>query len=103
MQGDIDNPVFTASGDSGTRHASISTSTTTQVLTGEGVLVRVVVAKKGTTASDVVIYDNTASTGTPIVTIDSLSSGGTYEFGIPVTTGIRVVTTGAPNIVVVYR
>lgn len=83
----------------------ISTATTTQVKSGAGTLVRVVVNSKGTVASAVAIYDATSGTTNPVAIIDSLNLSGTFEYDVAVSTGIRVVTTGtvAPDVTVVWR
>lgn len=85
--------------------SNISTDATTVVKSGAGVLNAVTVNTKGTVASTVTIYDNTAASGTVIATIDSLNLSGQFLFSVAFTTGLTVVTTGtvAPNITVSYR
>lgn len=85
--------------------ANITTSTTTTVKSGSGVLHAVIVNTKGTVASTTTIYDNTAGSGTIIGIIDSLTLAGTFQFDINFATGLTLVTTGtvAPNITVSYR
>jgi hypothetical protein len=83
--------------------SNITTSTTTVVKTGGGILNSVVVNTKGTTASVVTVYDNTAGSGTKIATIDSLNQVGGYIYGTQFATGLTIVTTGAPDITVTYR
>lgn len=84
---------------------NITTSTTTTVKTGAGVLNGVTVNSKGTIASTITIYDNTAGSGTKIGTIDSLNLAGQFVFGVAFATGLTLVTTGtaAPDITVSYR
>jgi len=84
---------------------NISTSTTTTVKSGAGVLHTIVVNTDGTVASLVTVYDNTAASGTKIATINSLSSTQTYLYDVAFTTGLTIVTTGtAPSdITVTYR
>jgi hypothetical protein len=84
---------------------NITTSTTTQVLSGAGVLHSVVVNTKGTIASAIKIYDATSGTTGPICSIDSLNLDGTFYFDAAVSNGIRVITTGtvAPDVTVLYR
>lgn len=86
-------------------YRSVTTSTTTLVKTGAGVLHAVIVNAKGTVASAVTVYDALTATGTPIATIDSLNLSGTFSFDIAFSTGLTIVTTGtvAPNITVSYR
>jgi hypothetical protein len=84
---------------------NITTATTTVVKTGAGVLRGITINTKGTIASSVTIYDNTAGSGTKIATIDSLNLAGQFEYDIAFATGVTVVTTGtvAPDITVSYR
>lgn len=88
---------------SGNSHEAITTSTTTLVKTGAGVLHAVIVNTKGTVASAVTVYDALTATGDPIAIIDSLNLSGTFEYEVAFSTGLTVVTTGAPNITVSYR
>jgi hypothetical protein len=81
----------------------ISTSTTTTVKTGKGVLHSIVIGTKGTSASVVTVYDNTAGSGTTLAIIDSLNQVGTYTYDVAFATGLTVVTTGAPDLVVTYQ
>lgn len=89
--------------EAGANPLRISTSATTVVKSGPGILVSVVVNTKGTVASTITIYDNTAGSGTVISVIDSLNNVGTFTFNCLMAIGITVVTTGAPDITVVYR
>jgi len=75
---------------------------TTQVLTGVGRLRRVVVQATGTGLVD--IYDNTATTGTPIFSMPaSVAVGTSYELDIPIALGIRVVVAASgPQLTVVF-
>ncbi len=84
---------------------NITTSTTTTVKSGAGVLHIVNVNTDGTVASTVTIYDNTAGSGTKIATIDSLTLSGPFQYDIAFTIGLTLVTTGtsAPDITVSYR
>lgn len=82
---------------------NITTSTTTVVKSGAGVLHIVNVNTLGTVASIVTIYDNTAGSGTKIGTINSLTLSGAFQFDIAFATGLTLVTTGAPDITVSYR
>lgn len=83
--------------------ANITTSTTTTVKSGAGVLHLVNVNALGTVASLVTVYDNTAGSGTKIATINSLTLSGAFAYDIAFSTGLTVVTTGAPDITVSYR
>jgi len=82
---------------------NISTSTTTTVKSGAGVLHGINVNTKGTVASTVTVYDNTAGSGAIIAILDSLNLSGWNQFDISFATGLTLVTTGAPNITVAYR
>lgn len=75
---------------------------TTQLVTASLTLMRVIVQATGAGAID--IYDNTATTGTPIFSTPASPPVGTiYELGIPVSKGIRVVCAAAsPQLTVVY-
>ncbi len=84
---------------------NITTATTTVVKSGAGVLHGVTVNTKGTVASTVTIYDNTAGSGSKIGIIDTLNLSGSFFFDAAFATGLTVVTTGtvAPDITVMYR
>jgi hypothetical protein len=84
---------------------NISTATTTVVKNGAGTLHAVIVNSKGTVASTLTVYDNTAGSGTIIAIIDSLNLSGTFEYDIDFATGCTIVSTGtvAPNFTVSYR
>lgn len=84
---------------------NITTSTTTTVKSGAGVLHLVNVNALGTVASTTTVYDNTAGSGTKIATINSLTLSGPFQYDIAFSTGLTLVTTGtqAPDITVSYR
>lgn len=84
---------------------NITTATTTVVKSGAGVLHGITINTKGTVASTVTIYDNTAGSGTKIGIIDSLNLSGPFLFDAIFATGLTIVTTGtaAPDITVTYR
>lgn len=83
----------------------ITTSTTTTVKSGAGILHAVTINTKGTVASTITIYDNTAGSGTKIGIIDSLNLSGAFFFDVAFATGLTLVTTGtlAPDITVSYK
>lgn len=89
----------------GFSYANITTATTTTVKSGAGTLNAVTVNTKGTVASTITIYDNTAGSGTKIGTIDSLNLSGQFIFNVAFATGLTLVTTGtvAPDVTVSYR
>lgn len=84
----------------------ITTNTTTQVKTGKGTLLRVVLNGPVATGT-ITIYDNTgADTTTPIALITTPASPMplTMHYGLKFATGLKVVTaTAAQNITVVYK
>lgn len=83
----------------------ISTATTTTVKSGAGFLHALSVNLKGTVASTITVYDNTAGSGTVIGVIDSLNLSGAFILDVAFGTGLTIVTTGtiAPDITVSYR
>lgn len=104
------NTVALVDGDTGVPYSlnagidfvNIASNATTTVKSGSGRLARIVVNKKGSSVSAAVVYDNTAGSGTKIATIDTLNLSGVFEYGITFDTGLTIVTTGAPDITVVY-
>lgn len=89
----------------GHSYAHISTSTTTTVKSGAGVLHNISINTLGTVASTTTIYDNTAGSGTVIGVINSLTLSGAFILDVAFTTGLTIVTTGtvAPDVTVSYR
>jgi hypothetical protein len=84
---------------------NITTSTTTVVKSGAGVLHGVTINLKGTVASTVTIYDSLTGSGTKIGTVDSLTLSGAFFYDAAFATGLTVVTTGtaAPDVSITYR
>lgn len=76
----------------------ISTNTTTTLKSGAGFLRRII--KSG--AAMVTIYDSTTGSGTIIQALSSTSVQTTITYDIPFTTGLTIVTTNGPDIVVVW-
>jgi len=86
---------------SGYNATPITSATTTQVFTGTGVIAGFFVSS-GTTPS-VTIYDNTASSGTPILAAFAAPANGFYPFPGSFGTGLRVVTGGTtPNVTILW-
>lgn len=83
----------------------ISTSTTTTVKSGAGVLHTLTVNNLGTVSSTTTVYNNTAASGTVIAIINTLAGQISYVYDIAFSTGLTIVTTGtvAPDITVSYR
>lgn len=98
-----DTPFKTTS--QGYSFTHIAASATNTIKSGAGVLHAVIVNTKGTVASTLTLYDNTAGSGTIIAIIDSLNLSGTFEFDIAFATGLTIVSTGtvAPDFTVSYR
>lgn len=92
-------------GIAGNSVANITTATTTTVKSGAGTLHGINVNTKGTVASTVTVYDNTAASGTKLATLDSLNLAGWNQYDVNFATGLTIVTTGtvAPDITVSYR
>ncbi len=81
------------------KYTYITTATTTQVLTGQGSLVRIIV--NTTAAGTIGLIDGTSGTTVNIGQLKASIPEGTYEFGIQLTSGLRIVTGGASDITVV--
>jgi hypothetical protein len=86
----------------GSTFSNITTNTTTLVKTGAGTLHRIVVNNPGTAAT-ITIYDSTTATGTKIGTIAVGVTQTSIAYEAFFSTGLTIVTTGAPDITVVYR
>lgn len=82
------------------KKAYIDSATTTQVATGGGQLVRIIIGE--TAAGAISIIDNTSGSTVNIGQLKSSIVEGTYEFGISFTTGLRIITAAASKITVVY-
>ena len=80
---------------------NIKTATTTVVKTGAGVLHKIVV--NTTAAGTIVVYDNTAGSGSTIGTLKASVAENTYIYDTPFTTGLTIVTGAASDITVTYR
>lgn len=85
--------------------SNINSNTATQVLTGAGILHTVCINDKGASSNIATIYDNTASSGTTVAVIDTVTAEGCLRYDAAVGTGIRIVTaTGtAGDLTVTYR
>lgn len=89
----------------GNSYANITTSTTTTVKSGAGVLHTVCVNSLGTVASSTTVYDSTTGSGTKIATLNTLALLGCQTYDVAFSTGLTIVTTGtvAPDITASYR
>lgn len=79
----------------------ISTATTTTIKTGAGLLHTIVV--NGGTAGTIIVYDNTAASGTIIASFDSTNALATYILNAKFTTGLTIITAAATKLTVTYR
>lgn len=86
-------------------YSHISTAATTVVKGSAGTLHAISVNSKGTVASTITVYDNTAGSGTVIGVIDSLNLYGIFILDVAFATGLTLVTTGtvAPDLTVSYK
>lgn len=81
------------------KYAYISSATTTQVDTGQGQLIAIVVGE--TTATALQIIDNTSGTTTNIGELKASVAEGTYQFNVQYVTGLRIVS-GAGKYTIIY-
>lgn len=81
--------------------AYISSATTTQVKTGAGTLIAIVVGE--TAAGAISIIDNTSGSTVNIGTLKASIVEGTYTFNAPFATGLRIITAAASKITVIYQ
>lgn len=86
-------------------YAHISTSTTTVVKSGAGVLHTLSVNNLGTVASTTTIYDNTSAAAPVVAVINTLAGQTSYLYDVAFNTGLTIVTTGtvAPDVTVAYK
>lgn len=82
-------------------YQAISTATTTTVKSGSGLLHSIIVT--GGTAGTIIVYDNTAGSGTVIASFDSTNALETYVFNAKFTTGLTIVTGAATKLTAIYR
>ena len=83
----------------------ITSATTTQVKEGQGVLKRIVVSVPVSTGT-ITVYDNhTADTSNPLAVITSTADLKPYviEIDCRMSNGIKLVTTQAQDILVIYE
>jgi len=79
----------------------IATATTTVIKTGAGVLHSITV--NGGTGGTIIVYDNTAGSGTIIASFDSTNALASYIFDVAFATGLTIVTGAATKLTVSYR
>ena len=82
------------------RYSYIATQTTTQVDTGQGQLVRVIISE---TAAGAITIADSASTTTPVIVLFKASvAEGSYEVGVNYFAGLNVTTAAASKLTLVY-
>jgi hypothetical protein len=80
----------------------IDSNATTQVVTGACTLVRIIINTAA--AGSISIIDNTAGSTVNVGIIKASAAEGSYEYGIKMAAGIRIITAHADSdITVVYR
>ena len=79
----------------------ISTATTTVCKTGAGLLHTITVT--GGTAGTIVVYDNTAASGTILASFSSTNALATYTFNVSFSIGLTVVTSAATLVTISAR
>lgn len=82
------------------KYAYISSATTTQVDTGPGELVRIIIGEDA--AGAVSIIDNVSGSTVNIGQLEVSAPVGVYEFGVSYALGLRIITAGATKLTVVY-
>jgi hypothetical protein len=82
------------------KYRYIDSATTTQIYSGQGQLVRIVVGE--TAAGAISIIDNTSGSTVNIGTLKASIAEGTYDFGVQFATGLRIITAATSKITVVY-
>lgn len=81
------------------KYTYITTATTTQVLTGQGALVRIVLNKAATGA--ITIIDNITGSTANIGVIAALTPAQSIEYGVFITSGIRIINASTEDITIV--
>jgi len=79
----------------------ISTATTTTVKTGAGHLHTITITEA--VASTIIVYDNTAGSGTILASFVASAAVQTYTLDITFSVGLTIVTAGASKLTVSYR
>jgi hypothetical protein len=79
----------------------ISTATTTVIRTGSGMLHTIQV--QGGTTGTIIVYDNSAGSGTIIASFDTTNAIGNFYFDCKYSTGLTIVTSAATKLTVCSR
>lgn len=91
--------------DKSSSYANITTTGTTTIKSGAGILRRLVINTKGSASNTFTIYDSLTGSGTVIATIDTVNSVSSYfEYGLAFTALTIVSATGtSANATVIYE
>ena len=91
--------------DQSSSYANITTTGTTTIKSGAGILRRLVINTKGSASNTFTIYDSLTGSGTVIATIDMVNSVSSYfEYGLAFTALTIVSATGtSANATVIYE
>lgn len=76
----------------------ISTGTTTVIATGDAILHSITV--NGGTTGTIIVYDNTAASGSIIASFDTTNTPANYVFDVTTSKGLTVVTSAATKVTV---
>lgn len=96
-----DNAVGVAKVEQRFSYSYISTATTTTIKSGAGFLHTITITEA--VASTIIVYDNTAGSGTIIASFVASADVGTYHLNVSFGTGLTIVTAGASKITTSYR
>lgn len=96
-----DNAVGVAKMEQRFSYSYISTATTTTIKSGAGFLHTITITEA--VASTIVVYDNTAGSGTVIASFVASAGVGTYHLNVSFGTGLTIVTAGASKLTTSHR
>ena len=96
-----DNVVQVAKVEQRFSYSYISTATTTTIKSGAGFLHTITITEA--VASTIIVYNNTAGSGTIIASFVASAGVGTYHLNVSFDTGLTIVTAGASKLTVSYR
>lgn len=96
-----DNAVGVAKVEQRFSYSYISTATTTTIKSGAGFLHTITITEA--VASTIIVYDNTAGSGTIIASFVASAGVGTYHLNVAFGTGLTIVTAGASKLTTSYR
>lgn len=96
-----DNVVGVAKVEQRFSYSYISSATTTTIKSGAGFLHTITITEA--VASTIIVYDNTAGSGTIIASFVASAGVGTYHLNVAFGTGLTIVTAGASKLTTSYR